>query len=100
MIPNIVSVIFLVLAGYVVLLNWACVIASYRYWRGGVKRHVSTIFAVVQLLVAGAAIASRFATNAWLPHWLFWFVAFADAALLQLFVFPILLLRRRRHAKP
>jgi hypothetical protein len=99
-VANIVSVVLLVLAGYVVLLNWAGVIASYRFWRGGVKRHVSTIFAVVQLLVVAAASASAFATSAWLPHWLFWLVALADAALLQLLFFPILLLRRKRRVQP
>lgn len=98
MVANVLSIIFLALAACVVVLNWACVIASYRFWRGGVKRHVSTIFALAQILVVAAAIASMQATVAWLPHWSFWFVAFADAALLQMLYFPILLLRRKGRA--
>ncbi|MEO5627084.1 MAG: hypothetical protein ABIQ70_13840, partial [Dokdonella sp.] len=99
-VANLLSVIFLTLAVYVVVLNWACVIASYRFWRGGVKRHVSPMFALAQILVLAAAIASKQAPVAWLAHWSFWLVAFADAALLQMLCFPILLLRRRGRAQP
>lgn len=98
MVANVLSVIFLALSACVVVLNWACVIASYRYWRGGIKRHVSTIFALAQILVLAAAIASAQAPIAWLPQWSFWLVAFADAALLQMLYFPILLLRRKGRA--
>ncbi|MEO5558646.1 MAG: hypothetical protein ABIO49_02750 [Dokdonella sp.] len=98
MVANVLSAIFLALAAYIVVLNWACVIATYRFWRGGIKRHVSTIPVLAQILVCAAAIASAQANVAWLPHWSFWLVAFADAALLQLFYLPIFLLRRKRRA--
>jgi hypothetical protein len=96
---TIVSSVILIFAACTVVLNWACVIASYHFRRQGIKRHVSTVPLLAQLLVVVAAIISSRVTPALIPGWLFGLVAFTDVALLQILYHPVFLLRRKLRAR-
>jgi len=93
------SAIALALAACAAVFNWACVIASYRFRRQGVQRHVSTVPIVAQALVVIAAVISARAASPLAPTWLFWLVAFLDPALFSILYLPVFLLRRRFHAQ-
>ncbi len=95
----ILSVFILVLGAVVAVLNWGCVVASHRFHRRGVKRHVSTIPLVPQLCVVTAAIISSRLVHPLLPDWSLWAVAVLDPSLVQVAYYPVFLLRRRLHAR-
>lgn len=95
----IASLIFLALSACVVVLNWACVVASFRFHRKGIERHVSTVPLLAQIFALVAAAFSLRATSAHIPGWLFWLVALSDAALLQILYVPVFLLRRKFRAQ-
>jgi hypothetical protein len=48
----ILAIIILLLAGYIVAMNWGCVIVSFRNKRRGIDRHHSTVPVVFFILVA------------------------------------------------
>ncbi len=52
----ILAIIILLLAGYIVAMNWGCVIVSIRNKRHGIDRHHSTVPVVSFILVALAHV--------------------------------------------
>jgi hypothetical protein len=97
MFETLICYFLLVLAVVVCVLNWGCVIASYRLRRQGSKRHVSTIPLVAQILISLAVLVTPASSS--VPLWLFWVVAFADPALYSILYLPLFLLRRKFSAK-
>ena len=95
----ILSVLLLALGAMFAALNWACIAASHRFHRRGVKRHVSTIPLVPQLCVLTAAIISSHLVHPLLPAWSLWAVAVLEPSLFQVAYYPVFLLRRRLHAR-
>jgi hypothetical protein len=79
---------------WIVVLNWACAIASYRLQQSRMQRGVCVVPAVAQVLVAAAALVSSLGSSPLLPGWFFWLVALTDVALLQILYLPVLLVRR------
>ena len=87
------------LAAAFALINWGCVGASLWYRRRGVKRHVSTIPLIVQVLVL-IAVATQSTGAGRLHAWVFVLVAFSDVAFLSLLYLPFYLLLRKLRAPP
>lgn len=96
----ILSALVLLLGALFAALNWGCVIASYRLYRQGEKRHVSTIPLVPQLCVVVAAVLLSRTASPLLPSWSFWVVALAEPSLFQMAYYPVFVLRRRMRAHP
>ena len=96
---NVGSSIVLALAAFMVVFNWRCVVASYRFRRQGIDRHVSTVPAVAQVLVLVAAFISSSSPSPLVPGWVFCLVALSDVALLQVLYLPVFLLRRKFRAQ-
>lgn len=92
---TVVSLVALCLSAGVVALNWAYVIANFRFRRQGMARRISLMHLVPQLLVGIAAILSSRTAPSFLPIWSLWLVALADPALLQILIRPLALLRHR-----
>jgi hypothetical protein len=91
---NIFSCVLLTCGIWVVALNWACAAASHRLQRPLIRRDVCAVPVVAQIFVCAAATVSSYTASPLLPGWLFWLVAFADLALLQILCWPIVSLRR------
>jgi len=96
---NLPSLFFLALAAAFALINWGCVGASLWYRRHGIKRHVSTIPLIVQVLVL-IAVATQATAASRLPVWIFVLVAFSDVAFLSLLYLSFFLLLRKFRPPP
>jgi hypothetical protein len=79
---------------WVVALNWACTVASYRLQQSRMQWGACVVPVVAQVLVGTAALVSSLSASPLLPGWLFWLVAMTDVALLQILYLPVLLMRR------
>ncbi len=90
---NFFSCVLLALALWVVALNWACTAASYRLQQSRMQWGACVVPVVAQIFVGAAAVVASHAAAPLLPGWLFWLVAFADVALLQILYVPVFLLR-------
>jgi len=91
---NFFSCVLLALGLWVVALNWACTVASYRLQQSRMQWGACVVPVVAQIFVGVAAIFTSHSAAPLLPGWLFWFVAFADVALLQILYVPVFLLRK------
>ena len=98
MVTLILTSVLLALGACVVVVNWYAVIASYRFKRQGVARHISLIPALSQIFVIAAAFIAHLGAVSGIPEWLFWAVALSDVSLYSILYFPAHLLRRRFRA--
>jgi hypothetical protein len=62
----ILSIVILLLAGWIVAMNWSCVIVSIRNKRRGIDRHHSTVPFVSFLLVVLAHLVYPKPDNRWM----------------------------------
>jgi len=85
------SGVFLLWAAYVVVMNWACVIASSRNRRKDIDRHHSTV-PLVSLILAALAV------TAWPLQGKLWLLVLPalDIANWMILAMPFQLLRERR----
>lgn len=90
---NFFSCVLLAFGLWVVALNWACTVASYRLQQARMQWGACVVPVVAQIFVGAAAIIASHAAAPLLPGWSFWVVAFADVALLQILYVPVFLLR-------
>lgn len=91
---NFFSCVLLAFGLWVVALNWACTVASYRLQQSRMQWGACVVPLVAQIFVGAAAIVASHNALPLLPGWLFWLVAFADVALLQILYVPVFLLRK------
>ena len=93
---SLLSLLLLFFAALVVVLNWGYVVASVRFKRSGIRRHISTVPLVAQSFVVASAVAQSKVSNQWLlPPWAFWAVALSDISLWSILYFPVFVLRRK-----
>lgn len=90
----ILSIIFLLSAAYVVVMNCACVIVSVQNRRKGIDRHHSTV-ALVSLILAALAYAAYPYTH---KNWIV-LLPLADIANWTLLWLPVMLIRGARARK-
>jgi hypothetical protein len=87
----ILALALMLLAAYVVVMNWGCVIVSMRNKRRGMDRHHSTVPIVSYVLVALASLICPPPRTVWMIA-----VPLLDIANWQLLWLPALLFRERR----
>ncbi len=91
----ILAIVLLILSSYIVVMNWGCVIVSFRNKRRGIDRRHSTV-PVVSLILVGLAhlIYPRPDKN--------WMIAIplVDIANWNILLLPFVLLRERRKKNP
>ena len=61
-----IAIALMVLAAYVVVVNWGCLILSARNKRNGVDRHYSTVPLVAAILATLAFVAYPFSPKGWI----------------------------------
>jgi len=89
---NMFSIVFLTCGVWVVVANWACTVASYLQPQR-IQRDACVVPFAAQVFAAVAAIFSAYAASPLLSASMFWVVALADVALLQVFRVPACLLK-------
>jgi hypothetical protein len=89
------SVLLMLMAGYVVLMNWARVAATIRNRRRGIPRRHSTV-PLVSLLLAGlAAAVYPFTPRLWIG-----LIPLTDVANLMLLWLPVFLIKEAKKRRP
>ena len=86
----------LLAAVYVVALNWLAVINWLRSRRTDSPRRSSLVPVLAQVMALASSLALSQSQIVEFPLWLFWAVALADPALLQLLYLPVFLLTKNR----
>lgn len=90
----VVSILFVLAAGYVLAMNWWCVIATKRNERRGIDKHHSTV-PLVTLILAGIAYrAFPLTAKAWIGV-----VPALDIGNWMLLCLPAVLLREWRQSR-
>ncbi len=85
------SALLMLMAGYVVFMNWASIVATIRNRRRGIRRHHSTV-PLVSLMLAGlAALAYPFTPRLWIG-----LIPLADVSNLMLLWLPVFLIKQSR----
>lgn len=99
MVSTVTSVVLLIAAAYVVVVNWASVYLSYRNLRLGIQKHHSMTPLLSQVFVVLAWLIHQPNAMSWFPVHGFLLVALADPSLWSLLWLPVLLIRRALQAR-
>jgi len=97
-IASILVSIVLVLATFIVVVNWASTIQTNLNHMRGIKRNHSMVPVVAQFLVLIAG-GIEWLSGAILPASIFWVIALSDLAFWCLLYLPVYLLRERRRLR-
>lgn len=86
----VLAILLLLCAGYVVAMNWGCVIASSHNKRRGIDKHYSMVPIISLIFVSLAVVAYPYS-----PKWWMWLIAAGDISNLLMVLWPFFLLKDR-----
>ena len=92
---TIIAVAILLLAAYIAVMNWGCVIVSLRNQKKGIDKHHSQVFIFHNILPVAAFFL--YPHN---PKWWIWIIPALDMSNPTLLAWPFLLLKERGNKGP
>ena len=84
---TVISVLLLLLAAYIAVMNWGCVIVSLLNQMKGIDKHHSQVFIFHNFLPVAAFFIYPYS-----PKWWIWLIPALDMSNLTLLAWPFLLL--------
>ena len=85
----------LVLAAYIAMMNWGCVLVSLRNQKLGIDKHHSQVLIFHNILPVAAFFIYPYS-----PKWWIWIIPCLDFSNWTLIAFPFLLLKEKKNKGP
>ena len=92
LLASMIVIAFLCFGLFIALSNWVFLYLNWSVRRNPERRHFSPMALITQLIVFYAAMAANVLGVTWIPSSVYWGVALVDISLLQLLLFPFVLI--------
>lgn len=89
---TVIAVVLLLLAAYIAVMNWCCVIVSLRNQKKGIDKNHSQVFIFHNFLPVAAFFIYPHS-----PKWWIWLIPALDMSNLTLLAWPFLLLKEKKN---